>query len=329
MSVNMFDDAVDMSSLASADPVAAAEVKSFATDVSSSFAASVSASLGLSADTVEVACLYRNSDVTKLDLLTLAGSCGSSRILKALFLRERRLQAEGFGVEIEILGDDAVQSATKSEGTGNVQSPTEMLAAQIASTDVVIESDLLPQGVKLDAALGEIKVEVATQAPTPMPTADPTASPTPGPTAKPTAAPTPAPTLSAALEEKKKEKKAVPEEKATPKPDEKATPKPRARSSSSTAMTGSMTASSGGAMIVGAILAASLAVIALGAGIFQNNLKKNAKPVEVDHEGNVNALTEVVDPEAVRITVPEPHSGTAESAQSDHEIRKLFTELDL
>ena len=58
----------------------------------------------------------RDADVTKLDLLTLEGSCGSSRKLKAVFLRERRLQAQGFGVEIEVLGDDAVQTATESDG---------------------------------------------------------------------------------------------------------------------------------------------------------------------------------------------------------------------
>ena len=157
MSVDMFAEEVDLSTL---DAGAAAEVQSFATDVSSSFAASVSSSLGVSADTVAVSCLYRNSDVTKLDLLTLEGSCGSSRKLKALFLRERRLQAQGFGVEIEVLGDDAVQTATESDGEDNGQSATEMLAAQIASTPVVIESNLLPEGVTVGADLGDISVEV-------------------------------------------------------------------------------------------------------------------------------------------------------------------------
>ena len=157
MSVDMFAEEVDLSTL---DSEAAAEVQSFATDVSSSFAASVSSSLGVSADTVAVSCLYRNSDVTKLDLLTLEGSCGSSRKLKALFLRERRLQAQGFGVEIEVLGDDAVQTATESDGEDNGQSATEMLAAQIASTPVVIESNLLPEGVTVGADLGDISVEV-------------------------------------------------------------------------------------------------------------------------------------------------------------------------
>merc|ERR1719375_742525 len=182
MSVDMFDEQVDMSNL---DSEVAAEVQSFATDVSSSFAASVSSALGVGTSTVEVTCLYRNSDAAKLDLLTLEDSCGSSRRLKALVLRKRRLQAQGFGVEVEVLGDDAVQSATSDAGDGS-QSPTEMLAAQIASADVVIESDLLPAGVTVGAEMGEILVEVATQAPTPAPTADPTAAPTTAPT---TAAP--------------------------------------------------------------------------------------------------------------------------------------------
>ena len=170
---------VDLSSdMSNLDPAAAAEVQSFAADVSSSFAASVGTSLGVDASTVEVTCLYRNSDAAKLDLLTLEDSCGSSRRLKALVLRKRRLQAQVFGVEVEVLGDDAVQSATSDAGDGS-QSPTEMLAAQIASADVVIESDLLPVGVTVGAAMNEILVEVATQAPTPAPTADPTADVSP------------------------------------------------------------------------------------------------------------------------------------------------------
>ena len=148
MSVNMFDEQADLSTLHSE---AAAEVLSFASDVSSSLAASVSSSLGVSANTVAVTCLYRDSDVTKLDLLTLEGSCGSSRKLKALFLRERRLQAQGFGVEIEVLGDDAVQTAT-SDGMD--------IASQIASIeDIVIESDLLPAGVTVGVAMSEISIE--------------------------------------------------------------------------------------------------------------------------------------------------------------------------
>ena len=180
MSVDMFAEEVDLSTL---DSEAAAEVQSFATDVSSSFAASVSSSLGVSADTVAVICLYRNSDVTKLDLLTLHSFCGSSRKLKAVFLRQRRLQAQGFGVEIEVLGSDVVHTATESDGEDNGQSATEMLAAKIASTEVVIESDLLPEGITVGADLGEISIDVATLAPTPLPAPDPTETPTLSPTA--------------------------------------------------------------------------------------------------------------------------------------------------
>merc|ERR1719375_2828289 len=148
MSVDMFDEQVDMSNL---DSEAAAEVQSFASDVSSSVAASVSSSLGVGASTVEVTCLYRNTDATKLDLLTLEDSCGSSRRLTASVLRKRRLQAQGFGVEVEVLVDDAVQSATSDGGD---------VASQIASTEVVIESDLLPAGVTVVAPVNEIHVEV-------------------------------------------------------------------------------------------------------------------------------------------------------------------------
>ena len=122
--------------------------------------------------------------MTKLDLLTLEGSCGSSRKLNNVFFRGRRLQAQGFGVEIEVLGSDVVHTATESDGEDNGQSATEMLAAQIARTEVVIESDLLPEGVTVDADLGEISVEVATQAPTPVPTPGPTATPTGSPQSK-------------------------------------------------------------------------------------------------------------------------------------------------
>merc|ERR1711937_88198 len=158
----------------------AAEVQSFATDVSSSFAASVSSALGVGASTVEVTCLYRNTDATNLDLLTLEDSCGSSRRLKASALRKRRLQAQGFGVEVEVLGDDAVQSAT-SDGMD--------ITSQIESAEVIIESDLLPAGVTVGAVVNEILVEVATQAPTPVPTPEPTAAPTAAPE-NTTAAPT-------------------------------------------------------------------------------------------------------------------------------------------
>jgi hypothetical protein len=167
----MFDEEVNLSSLAADDAEAAAEVQSFAMDVSTSFAISVSSSLGVSPESVDVTCLFRNSDSTKLNLLTLEGFCRSSRILRTIdFLQQRRLQAESFGVEIEMVGNDVLQTAIQSDDEDTGQSATEMLASQIASTQVVVESDLLPAGVTVDAAMSEISVTVATQAPTPAPT---------------------------------------------------------------------------------------------------------------------------------------------------------------
>ena len=50
-----------------------------------------------------------------------------------------------------MLGEDAVQSVT-SDGVD--------IASQIASVEVIIESDLLPAGVTVGAAVNEILVEV-------------------------------------------------------------------------------------------------------------------------------------------------------------------------
>jgi hypothetical protein len=327
MSVDMFAEEVDLSTL---DAGAAAEVQSFATDVSSSFAASVSSSLGVNADTVAVTCLYRNSDVTKLDLLTLEGFCGSSRKLNALFLRERRLQAQGFGVEIEVLGDDAVQTATESDGEDNGQSATEMLAAQIASTAVVIESNLLPEGVTVGADLGDISVEVATQAPTPVPTPDPTATPTLSPTATPTpdptATPTPSPTVLAPGAG------GVGSNGSPPPP--KTTPRPRSSSTSAMNAGGSFvfdSPSSTTAMIAGGVLVASFLVIVPGANALRIHLNKTKQEAEANskllNHGNVSM--EEINPEEIRIEIPELHDETAKSDHGDHDFRKQFTEADL
>ena len=143
----------------------------------------------------------------KLNLLTLEGFCGSVRILRATdFLRQRRLQAEGFGIEIEVVGNDVVQSATKSDAGDTGESATTTLASVIAENGFVVESDLLRANVTADASISSISVTVATQAPTPTLTGDPTsaaasangttadADPTAAPTAAPTTAPTIAPT---------------------------------------------------------------------------------------------------------------------------------------
>ena len=54
-----------------------------------------------------------------------------------LLAQQRRLRAgnvSAFGVEIEVLGDEALQSATQSDGDDTGQTASEMLASQIAST---------------------------------------------------------------------------------------------------------------------------------------------------------------------------------------------------
>ena len=52
----------------------------------------------------------------------------------------------------------------------------EMLAAQVATADVVIESSLLPEGVTVGAEVTGISVAVTTQAPTQSPTPRPTST---------------------------------------------------------------------------------------------------------------------------------------------------------
>jgi hypothetical protein len=237
--------------------------------------------------------------------------------LKAVFLRQRRLQAKGFGVEIEVLGDDAVQTATESDGKDNGQSATEMLAAQIASTEVVIESDLLPEGVTVGADLGEISVEVATQAPTPVPTPDPTATPTPSPTAAPTLA-----TGAGGVSFIDK-----------PNPPE-TTPPPRSSSTNAMNAGGSFvfdSPSSTSAMIAGGVLVASFLVIVPGANALRIHLNKTKQEAEANskllNHGNVSM--EEINPEEIRIEIPELHDETAKSDHGDHDFRKQFTEADL
>ena len=92
---------------------------------------------------------------------------------------QRRLQATGFGVEMELVGAEVVTSLTDStaEGGGDTgMSMQEMLAAQVATADVVIESSLLPEGVTVGAEVTGISVAVTTQAPTQSPTPRPTST---------------------------------------------------------------------------------------------------------------------------------------------------------
>lgn len=173
LSVDIFDNKVDMSSLDSLDPQAAAEVRTFAADVSSSFATSVSVSLEADADSVEVICLYKDSDATKLDLLELTGTCASSSALgDASSTHERRLQAGGFGIELQLV-DYVVQAATLKESESSGQSAADLLASMIASTEILIESSLLPEGITVSAGVRETEVVVATEALVPAPAAVP------------------------------------------------------------------------------------------------------------------------------------------------------------
>jgi hypothetical protein len=169
----MFDNDVDMSTLDSVDPQAAAEVRTFAADVSSSCAVSFSLSLEVDVDSFEVLCFYRQSDATTLDLLTLTRSCASSRRLRAVdSTLERRLQVGGFVLEMQMFGvyvDPAAQF--DDENTG--QSAAEILASKLARAEIFIDSTLLPEGNTVRATLKETKVEVATEAPVPAPTAAP------------------------------------------------------------------------------------------------------------------------------------------------------------
>jgi hypothetical protein len=284
MSVNMFDEQVDLSTL---DSEAAAEVLSFATDVSSSLAASVSSSLGVSAESIEATCLYRNSDVTKLDLLTLEGSCESSRILQvANFLEQRRLQVEGFCVEIEVFGDDAVRAATESDAEDSGKSATDMLAARIASTEVVIKSDLLPIGVTVDAGMSSISVAVATHAPT----GDPTAH-TPRPPESATArSPTSTPKLPAnGAKSSNSDGQDANEEKLTEDMTEPDAGKETAREtiSSGTHPSSKTLTSTLRDMIAGGALVASFAVLVRGFVFLWSSLKKAFRPIDFDNIGEV------------------------------------------
>ena len=57
-------------------------------------------------------------------------------MLLAVYVRQnRRLQATGFGIEVELIGDEVVQSVTSSEDAGDSggQSVTETLAARVAT----------------------------------------------------------------------------------------------------------------------------------------------------------------------------------------------------
>jgi hypothetical protein len=180
VSVDMLDNDVNMSILDSVDPQAAAEVRTFAADVSSGSAASIGSSLEVDVDMVEVICFYRHSDSTKLDLLTLAGSCASSSSSgsrSATSPGSRRLQVGRFALELHVMGEDVVEAVMQADGDSTGRSVSEILASKIASAEIFIESILLPEGLTATAVLKETKVVVATEAPSPAPTAVPSLFP--------------------------------------------------------------------------------------------------------------------------------------------------------
>jgi hypothetical protein len=121
--------------------------------------------------TVSVACLYRQADEARLDLLTLNDTCIDGRRLEEAYVSEvRQLSEGGFHVQVEIIGS-AVEQIAESGGSTTV-------AEGLGSTEVVIKSELIPGG-NVTAATAEIDVAVQTQAPAPSPTALPMLSPGP------------------------------------------------------------------------------------------------------------------------------------------------------
>lgn len=162
MTVDPSDTTKDFTAL---EPAAAAEVRTFAADVASSYASSVATTLGLDSSTVSVSCLYRLADEAKLNLLTLEDTCSADRLLGAASASDaRRLQTAGFGVEVDLDGS-AVDQIAASGGSTEV-------AESLSSAEVVIESDFIPGG-SMSVEVQVLTVEVPTASPTPAPTSNP------------------------------------------------------------------------------------------------------------------------------------------------------------
>jgi hypothetical protein len=156
------------------------------------------------------------------------------------------------------------------------------LAAQIASADVVIESDLLPEGVTVGADMGEVQVEVATPAPTPVPTVEPT-----------TAAPTTPPGQPVVVLTSDGEQEAA----------DTTTPQPRSSSGSATNVGGSFVLSASGAVLIaGGLLA--VAVLALAPLVLRSQSKQPGKENR-DGEIHINVAMEEGDHEEAQIIRPE------------------------
>jgi hypothetical protein len=84
-------------------------------------------------------------------------------------------------------------------------------------------------------------------------------------------------------------------------------------------------------MIAGGVLVASFLVIVPGANALRIHLNKTKQEAEANskllNHGNVSM--EEINPEEIRIEIPELHDETAKSDHGDHDFRKQFTEADL
>jgi hypothetical protein len=192
--VSLFSDAVDLAANP-ADTETAAVIRSFAADVSASFAKSVS--VALHALEPDVVCLYKTSDASMLNLLTLDGPCASSRVLTSVNKeQERRLEADGSGglearvrIEVEYSGRENVDDALSRSGLTQALNAGDeqhhdmawIIASKIEIAEILVKSDLLNSSSDIHANVSEIDVDLSTHAPTPNPTPAPTL-PTPEPT---------------------------------------------------------------------------------------------------------------------------------------------------
>jgi hypothetical protein len=174
------------------------------------------------------------------------------------------------------------------------------LASKLASTDVLIESDLLPVGHTVEAGLGEISVTVATHASTPVPTA----TELKGPESK----------GSFAYDESNAENMTD-----GPTTLEEQGNAPIAARPAATSM---LPLSPPIAMITIGACMVSFLVLVLGAVRLWRHLDKTwRRPLEIDHTGQIASKTvhvtiSDVGPEGVKITIAHPDmpTGTEESS---------------
>ena len=134
MDTSAFDLSVNLSTdLTVLPPAEEAEVKTFASDVASSYSIAVADDLNVNLEDLEVTCFYRMSDPAMLDLLTLSTTCSARRKLSELQALEAsagtRTQRHSFSVGITMVGEAA--KAVTLRGTAAV-------AAELGAADVEI-----------------------------------------------------------------------------------------------------------------------------------------------------------------------------------------------